>query len=136
MARGTYEYANRLDDFAHVFGRQAVRPIWLPSLNRDVLAPFRDVIPELAQIPMVKERNVRRSWLYVSTVRRLNALKGTAMRRPGIRVRRAMARIDPLAKSVSALENQLNPVDAGTRRGLEEKTELVLRSLRSNYNLR
>lgn len=132
---GVYDYAKRLDDFATVFGREAVRPVWLPWMNRDVLAPFRACFPQLAETAPVKDLNQRRSWFFVSVIRWINVTQQTRFRRLGGVLLRLMRGLDGLAKRSAALERTFNPMDAATKQRLDQDTEDMLTILTEQYGV-
>jgi len=136
FAAGTYDYKERLDEFAHVFGRDTVRPVWLPWLGRDVLLPFRNVLPELKDVAVEKDYNVRKSWLYVAVKRRLNVLEKTRLCRLSRLVDRLFRRFDALVRKSKRLDSLLEPMDPSTRKNLEKKTEELLEALESDYSMR
>lgn len=132
---GWYDYDKRLDDFASVFGRESIRPVWLPWLKRDVLSPFREIFPELAEVPTANELNARRSWLNVAASRRLNVFQGGGTRRLSSFSRQILRRFDPLAKNFPTLDRKFNPMDANTKRPLEMKTFLMLDKLADKFGM-
>ena len=71
---GTYRYAERLDDFAAVFGEGSVEAVWLPDLSGRVLAPLARFVPPLAEIAPVRAANRRAAWPVVALTRRMNAM--------------------------------------------------------------
>jgi hypothetical protein len=136
LEAGVYDYDKRLDEFAEVFGREAIRPVWLPWLNRDVLSPLREIFPGLAAIEVSREANVRTSWTYIAVQRRLNLLQRRPFRRLVRFSLRQMRKLDPIVKSYSKLENAMDPMNETTRRHLQQKTEAMLETLEKQYNLK
>lgn len=135
FARGGYDYIERLGDFAEVFGQEAVRPVWLPGLHRDVLAPFREIFPQLGAISAQKDQNIRRGWLFVTLKRRLNLLEGGFLHRPARTVERLLARLDSRVGKASAIDKLLEPMDTQTHQKLEQHTAMVLEGLQTRYKL-
>lgn len=133
MAEGVYDYDKRLSDFAHVFGADAVKPVWLPWLKRDVLSPFREIFPELSGIETGEDRNIRPGWLYIAGKRRLNSIQG---KRHLVRISNSLLkRLDRVTKKIPQFEAMMNPMDAQTKQELQKKTEAMLNILKKQYDL-
>lgn len=135
MGIAWYEYDQRLDDFASVFGREAITPVWLPTLNQDVLHPFRNIFPALEDVPIGKTLNARRSWLYVAVKRRLNVFQSGPARRLSDFCLRILEKFDRLAKKFKKLDEKLNPMSLKTKKGLENKTVVMLDKIRSEWGM-
>lgn len=132
---GEYEYDKRLNDFEHVFGQDAVIPVWLPWLNRDVLQPFRAHLPELTEDEPVQDKNIRKSWLYVACRRKVNVLHKNQWCLLSRICLSLLARIDKLAKNSKRIEGAMYPMGSETRRDLEEKSTVLLDTISKRFHL-
>lgn len=136
LAGETYKYDRRLDTLISVFGQSAVKPIWLPWLERDVLGPFREVLPELTTLKVINDQNISRSWLYIAMCRNLNRFEGKITRRINTAIRRKVMWIDPVLKRHTMFDAMFNPIDNTTKQTLVEKTKRLLSTLQDKYGIR
>lgn len=131
-----YDYEERLCTLESIFGENAVRPIWMPWIKGDALSPFRDIFPCLVNVGLADDRNIRRSWMYVSAARRLNNLDRFKLGRLNNYSRRILNRLDRYAKRAPWIEQLFNPVDANIKQTLEKRTDSLLESMQKKYFLR
>lgn len=136
LTQDTYDFEKRIEVLEKVFGKKAVRPIWLPWIKDDVLSPFKVIFPGLANLKPADDRNVRKSWLFVACARSLNNLDRLKMGGLNDSLRRILNRFDDSVKRFPRFEKMFNPMDASTKKVLEEKSKMLLESLQKKHHLR